>query len=198
MLALTSDIPTWAHRVPAAAKFAVLFGATLAILLIDALAVQVAILVATVALYLSCGWRFARAGLRALRAIALVAALIGLWHLWRGAPDTAALVVLRLVSAVALAGFLTMTTRLDAILALVERGLAALAVPQRARRRIALALALVIRFVPVLAQKGAALTEAWRARSPRRLSPRIVLPLTLMAIDDAENVAEALRARGGA
>jgi biotin transport system permease protein len=55
----------------------------------------------------------------------------------------------------------------------------------------------VIRFTPVLASKGAQLAQSWRARSAKRLSWRIVMPMTLLAIDDAEYVAEALKARGG-
>ena len=43
--------------------------------------------------------------------------------------------------------------------------------------------------------KSAAST--WRARSPRRPGWQILMPVTLLAIDDAEHVAEALRARGG-
>ena len=80
---------------------------------------------------------------------------------------------------------------------MVQRGLARVGVPATVRRRMALSVALVIRFTPVLMQKGAALAEAWRARSVKRPGWRIVLPFALLAIDDAEQTAEALRARGG-
>ena len=60
-----------------------------------------------------------------------------------------------------------------------------------------LAMALVVRFVPVLAAKGQALAMAWRARSQRPPGWRIIVPFAVTAIDDAEHVAEALRARGG-
>ena len=139
-----------------------------------------------------------RAGLRSLRGIVLVGLLIGLWHTLAGAPDIAALVVLRMFTAVAMAGFVTMTTRLDEITALLDRVLAALRVPQALRASVVLAIALTIRFIPVLIAKGQSLTESWRARSPRRMSPRLVLPMALLAIDDSEHVAEALRARRGA
>ena len=62
---------------------------------------------------------------------------------------------------------------------------------------IGFAIALVLRFTPVLLDKGRALAEAWRARSPRRAGWRVVIPLTLVTLDDAEHVAEALKARGG-
>ncbi|MCC7322040.1 MAG: energy-coupling factor transporter transmembrane protein EcfT [Rubellimicrobium sp.] len=146
-------------------------------------------------LHLSAGRAVARAGWRGLRRFALIAAAIGGWHLWVSGPDMAARVVLQLLIAVAAAGLVTMTTRLEDMIALFQRILAALGLPEALRRRIALAMALAIRFVPVLGQRGAGLIEAWRARSPRRASPRLVLPLAILAIDEAEEVAEALRAR---
>lgn len=59
------------------------------------------------------------------------------------------------------------------------------------------AIVLVIRFIPVLRARAQGLIEAWRARSPRRAGWQVAFPITLLAIDDAEQVAEALRARGG-
>jgi biotin transport system permease protein len=59
------------------------------------------------------------------------------------------------------------------------------------------AIPLVIRFSPVLIAKAGQLVEAWRARSRRRPGWQLVLPLSLAALDDADHVAEALRARGG-
>ncbi|WP_323035627.1 energy-coupling factor transporter transmembrane component T [Pararhodobacter sp.] len=198
MIALTSEISTWAHRVPAGVKFAALFGATLGILSTTAIPAQIVALGVVAGLYASCGANFARAGLRALRGILLVGLLIGLWHTLTGAPQTAALVVLRLFTAVAMAGFVTMTTRLDEITELLDHILTTVRVPQTYRARIVLAIALTIRFIPVLIAKGQGLAESWRARSVRRMSPRVVLPMALLAIDDAEHVAKSLRARGGA
>jgi biotin transport system permease protein len=58
-------------------------------------------------------------------------------------------------------------------------------------------MALVLRFTPTLADKGAQLSQSWKARSPKRAGWRVILPFTLLAIDDAEQVAEAIKARGG-
>jgi biotin transport system permease protein len=49
----------------------------------------------------------------------------------------------------------------------------------------------------VLADKGAQLSDAWRARSPKRPKWHIVTPFAVLAIDDAEHVADAIKARGG-
>lgn len=197
MIASTSEHRTWAHRLPAGAKFAALLASTAAVLWTESVPALAAILAAAAGLYLSGGGGFAAQGLRALRGILIVAAVIGLWHAVALSPGSAARVVLRLVIAVALANFVTMTTRVGDMTALFDRALAALRLPARYRRRIALAMALTIRFIPVLGDKAARLSEAFRARSRRRLSPKLVLPLSLLAIDDAEHVAEALRARSG-
>ena len=90
-----------------------------------------------------------------------------------------------------------MTTRLSDMIAVIRLLLAPLRRVGLSTGALEIAIALVIRFVPVLAQKGGNLAEAWRARSPRRAGWRIVAPLALMALDDAEHVAESPRARGG-
>lgn len=59
------------------------------------------------------------------------------------------------------------------------------------------AIGLVIRFFPVLRSRADGLIETWRARSPRRAGWQLAIPITLLAIDDAEKVAEALRAPPG-
>jgi biotin transport system permease protein len=105
-------------------------------------------------------------------------------------------IVLRMLTAVALANFVTMTTRLSDMIAVLEwllRPLARLIPPAR----LALAIALTIRFIPVMLLRAEALALAWRARSPRPARWRILPALTLSALDDAARVAEALRARGG-
>ena len=100
---------------------------------------------------------------------------------------------LRLLAAIALANLVTMTTRLDDLVAIVVR----LAAPFERfgvnRRGLGLAVALVVRFTPVLAQKAGWLLESWRGRSTRRPGWRIVLPIAAIALDDADHVAEALR-----
>ncbi len=149
-------------------------------------------------LYAAGGAAFARHGLAMLRPLWPFLALLAVWHLWTGDWRAGAVIGLRLLAAVAAANLVTMTTRLDDMLSVVERALAPLGRLGLPVRRVALALALAIRFVPVLLDRARALGEAWRARSARRPGWRLVVPLALGALDDAERVAEALRARGGA
>jgi biotin transport system permease protein len=157
-----------------------------------------AAVVAALALaYLAQGLRFAQEGARLLRQLWPFFVILGLWHLWLAEPRQGLLLAGRMLAAVALANLVTMTTRLDAMLVMLERLLTPLAWLGLRPRIVALAMALVIRFVPVLLDKATQLRQAWRARSPRRVGVQIVLPLALAALDDADHVAEALRARGG-
>lgn len=198
MLTLTSDIRTPWHDVPAGAKLGALALATMGLMQLarpDHLA-GVAAMVA--GLHLACGWAFARQALRMLRPLWFFVVIVALWHAIARDYAGGAAVILRMLSAVALANLVTMTTRLDAMIAVVETLARPLARIGLRPRMLALAIALTIRFIPVLAVRVGQIRDAWAARSPRRAGRHILLPATLAALDDADRVADALRARGGA
>jgi biotin transport system permease protein len=198
MLTLTSPVETWAHRLPAGGKLMALAVATTVLFALGTpLAMGLALAVA-LALYASGGPPFALTGARLLRPLWPFVLVVGLWHLWTGNPEGGLVIVLRMIIAVALANFVTMTTRLSDMIAVFQwlaSPLQAFGLPPR---RLALAFALVIRFVPVMLERMAVISASWRARSPKRPGWRVLVPATLAALDDADHVAEALRARGGA
>lgn len=197
MLTLISPIETWLHRVPAGGKLAGLALATLVIVpMTDLRWIAGAAGLVTV-LYLTQGAEFARTGARMLWPLWPVLAVLAVWHVVTGDLMTGVGIALRMLTAIALANLVTMTTRLDDLIAVVERAARPLARIGLSPRTLAVAIALVIRFTPVLLLRAGQLMEAWRARSPRRPGWQVVVPLTLTALDDAERVAEALRARGG-
>ncbi|MFY9239777.1 MAG: energy-coupling factor transporter transmembrane component T [Roseovarius sp.] len=197
MISLTSPVETRAHCWPAGAKLAILCVATMVLFAMQSLTWHVVALGACLALYAAPGWVFLRAGLRRLWILWPFVGLIAVWHLITGAPQDGAIIALRMLSAVGLANLVTMTTRLSDMIAVIRW----LATPLRrvglSTRALELAIALMIRFTPVLVEKGTHLSRAWRARSPKGVNWRIVMPFTLLAIDDAEHVADALKARGG-
>ena len=197
MLTLTSPVETWMHRRRAGVKLALLCLFTLVLFRLGGPAPQGAALALTVALAASGGRRFLTAWLRLLRVLWPFVLVIALWHGFTGDFAGGATILLRLLAAVGAANLVTMTTPLSAMIAVVER-LARPLSPVLPPRRLALAIALVIRFIPVLSDRMAVIRDAWAARSPRKAGWRILLPATLAALDDAEHVAEALRARGGA
>lgn len=197
MLTLTSPVETPLHRIPAAPKLAALCLFTVALFRLDHPLPLAIALAAVAALHLAQGRAFAAHALRLIRPLWPFLAVVTLWHLWLGDPATGTTILLRLITAVASANLVTMTTRLSDMIGTLER----LARPLRHLglnpRTLSLSIALVIRFFPVLTTRTAQLAEAFRARSPRRPGHRILVPATLAALDDADHVAEALRARGG-
>ena len=141
---------------------------------------------------------FARHAVRLLRPLWPFLLVLGVWHWWTDDAVQGLTIALRLVTAVAAANLVTMTTRLSDMLAVVEALLQPLARLGLPPRRAALVFALVIRFIPVLSDRLTQIAEAFTARSRRPARWRMLVPATLAALDDADHVAEALRARGGA
>jgi len=155
------------------------------------------ILLGTVGLMAAGGRVFLLQGLRLLRPLWPFVLIVGVWHLWTAELGEGAVILLRLVIVVMLANLVTMTTRLSEMIGVIERLTAPLGRIGLSPRLLALAVALVIRFIPVLAERVGQIRDAIRARSPRSPGWRLVVPATLAALDDADHAAEALRARGG-
>ena len=197
MLTLTSPVRTWAHPLPAGAKLLALCGFTVLLFALKTPAMLALAAAFVAALIAVCGRDFAAASLRLLRPLGFFITVVGVWHLWLGDIHGGAVVILRMITAVAAANFVTMTTRLSDMIAVIEWLCRPLARIGLSPKTLALAVALVIRFIPVMLQRMAQIRESWRARSHRRPGWRVMLPATLAALDDADRTAEALRARGG-
>ncbi|QUJ75843.1 energy-coupling factor transporter transmembrane protein EcfT [Sulfitobacter albidus] len=198
MISLTSPVRTRAHDWPAGAKLLALCVATIALFAVKDPWVLALAAAGVAALYAVPGRVFLRHGAARLRPLWPFVALVLAWHGLTGDLPGGLAIVLRMGAAVALANLVTMTTSLTEMRALLARGLAPLARLGVNTRAVELAVVMVIRFTPVMAQHGATLAEGWRARSRRRPGWRIIVPLMVRALDDADDVAEALRARGGA
>lgn len=197
MISLTSPIETIFHRVPAGPKLIALCVFTVAVFRMESVWAHLGAFGLVVALYLAGGLAFAVAGLRYLRPLWPFLLVIAVWHFLTDTPEAGARIALRLTAAFGLANLVTMTTRLQDIIGVLHWLLTPLRRLGLKTHAVELAIALVVRFTPELARKGGLLAEAWRSRSPRRPGWRVVAPLALLAIDDADHVADALRARGG-
>lgn len=197
MLTLTYSAETWAHRLPAWGKLAVLCLFTLVLFVLKSPA-ALSVAAALVAVLIGTGGAdFARTSARMLRPLWPFLLVVGVWHLWLGDLAAGFALLLRMLTAVAAANFVTMTTRLTDMIAVVQWLTKPLAVFGLNPQAMGLAVALVIRFIPTMLARVGQISEAWRARSSRRPGWRVFVPTTLAALDDAEQVAEALRARGG-
>jgi biotin transport system permease protein len=105
-------------------------------------------------------------------------------------------VSLRILVMVLLADLVSMTTTISALmdgLAPVFSLLRPLGVNPR---KMALAVALVLRFVPVLLTRWRAREEAWKARTRRRVPIRLLAVFLADVLQLADRVAESLDARG--
>lgn len=197
MLTLTSAQMTWAHPIPAGAKMGMLAIWTALLFNLNTPATLALAALSTAALPLSCGLPFALISARLLRPLWPFVVIVTLWHLLTDDPAGGATVLLRLTAAVTAANFVTMTTRLSDMLAVLTTLARPMSTLGLNPRTLALSVALVIRFVPVMLTRTDQIAAAFRARSARRPGWRVLVPALLAALDDATQVAEALRARGG-
>jgi biotin transport system permease protein len=195
MLTLTSPIESWAHGLPAGVKLASLCACTVLLFALHSTAALAAAALFALALIASAGKIFFHHSLLMLRPLIPFIVVIALWHLITRDP-LGLPIILRMVTAVAFANFVTMTTRLSDMITVIER----LAQPFRKilpPKTLALAIALTVRFIPTMLARAGNIRESWRARAASRPGWRVVLPITLATLDDADHVAQALRARGG-
>lgn len=195
MLALTSPVRTRYHSIPAGRKLLTLLAFTAALMWVENLALLALLLAAVAAAHLAEGRAFLRFGLGNLRPLWPLALVLLAWQAWMGSPAGGLAMVLRLAVAIACANLVTSTTRLDDMIAVVQRVAAPLRHVGLSPGVLAMAFALTIRFIPVMGERMAQISEAVRARGGRNW--RALAPAALAALDEAEHVAEALRARGG-
>lgn len=201
MLTLTSPFETRLHRLPAGLKLGLLAVFTLSIMWIRSPLVMALAFGGVIVVHLLAGPALLPHAARMIRPLAPFVVLIMVWHAiashWHPAAlHEGILISLRMLTAVAAANLVTMTTPLAAMLEVIERLCRPLA-PVLPPRRLALAFAMVLRFIPALGLRMGQLRMAWRARSHRAPGWRIIVPAVLAAMDDADHAAEALRARGG-
>ncbi|MFG1393310.1 energy-coupling factor transporter transmembrane component T family protein [Xanthobacter agilis] len=183
------------HRLPAGAKLIGL--ALLSVLLVplDDPFVLALALAGVVLVYAGLG----RAGVARLfqwRALLPVLVVIGALQLWATTPTVAAASLLRILLMVLLADLVTLSTRLQDMMDALMVALRPFERFGLDARRLSLAVALVLRFVPVLIASWHGRAEAWRARSPRRPGLALVGAFFTGALKGADQVAEALDARG--
>ncbi|BCL69275.1 ABC transporter permease [Vibrio nigripulchritudo] len=197
MISLTSPIETRAHSWSAGYKLSALAVTTIALFFVEHLLLHLAFLISVFILYVLPGKAFFIQGMKHLKILWPVVLIMAIWHGFTQEYQLGTMVIIRMISAVALANLVTMTTRLADMMDVahfVARPLRRFGLSSRA---LELSIALVIRMTPVLMSKGQTLSLAWRARTTKRAGWRIIIPFTVIALDDADHVAEALKARGG-
>jgi biotin transport system permease protein len=186
---------TWLHRVPAGVKLAGLALFSLLLLPVDDWRVLAGVLAIVLAAYGTCG-RPGLSRLVLLRPMVPLLVIVGGVQALSGGWHAGAVVGLRLLAMLLLADLVSMTTTMSALMDVLAPFFNLLRPLGVNPRKMALAMALVLRFVPVLLTRWRAREEAWKARTHRRVPARLLAVFLADILQLADRVAESLDARG--
>lgn len=195
MLSEGLAVNTWLHRVAVGPKLLLLTISSIALVAASDWRVHAAALVGAVVISV-CVHRADVASLGVLRRLVpLLTIITGIQAVFDG--WSAALVIsMRMLTMLLLADLVSATTRMGEMIEALTPFLKILKPIGVTPRKAALAMALVLRFVPLILLRWRAIEEAWAARSHRRVPPRLLALLIVDTICLADRVAEALDARG--
>lgn len=129
-------------------------------------------------------------GLRWILAITVIGQLVFL------GPEPALANTARVAAALLVAALLPLTTRVDDMLDALEHGLGPLRRIGINAERAALLLAVTITTIPVLARLAAEVREAQRARGVRPSLRAGIVPFVVLSLRHADQLGDALAARG--
>jgi biotin transport system permease protein len=189
------------HRMPAGPKILLLLAVALAVSLLPSLwwAAAVAAAVSILA-YALAGLGDGMLGMRELArqvvALRWVIVITVAGQLVFLGPQAAVSNTARVVAAIVLAALLVLTTRVTAMLDAVERGLRPLDRLHIDPQRVALLLTVTLSTVPVLARLARDVRDAQRARGGRAHLHVFVVPFLIVALKHADELGDALTARG--
>lgn len=184
------------HRIPVKPKLLGLTVFGLVLYVIDQPIVLGILLMLTALLYLSTGIGLSE-GLRRLKPVLFTIAFLAAVNLLLLSPFEALIITLRLVAVLFLAAAVTASTTIaDFMEAVTDLAWPLERLGLLKAADLGLALGLVLRFVPEIAARHEALKEAHAARGiPMKLS-RMLGPLIISTLKDADRIAEAIDARG--
>lgn len=183
------------HRTPAGAKLLALVVVSLVLAVVRSWQLAVVTLVVALALAVLARTPLRELG-RSLRGLVLVAVLLGGWLGVQSGWPRAVETVGDLLALVVLAGVLTTTTPVDAMLDTLVRVLRPLRPLGVDAERVALACSLVLRAVPATVDLARETRDAALARGLERDLRARLTPFVVRVVADAHATGEALHARG--
>ena len=196
MLSLYVPGTSVVHRAPAGLKLAVLAVLGVALFATARLASVAAALVLVLAVALLGARLPPRALTSQVRPVWIwLVALFG-FHLLVTGPLVGTVAVLRLLTLVLAAAVVTATTRVTALVAVIEWLASPLRVFGVRPARIGLVMAMTLRFIPLVADRAARIWEAQAARGAVGVRLGLMVPLLVQVLQMATTVGEALDARG--
>lgn len=192
------------HRAPAGIKLLVLAGGSVLLFVLASWPVVLGGLAFVLAAGLGLArlpaatlWRQVRTVLWFLLALLVVHVVV---DGWREGLDSGGLAVVRLLTLVLAAAVVTATSRVSAMVAVVEQVCGPLRLVGVRPARIGLLVAMTLRFIPVIGERVDRIREAQAARGGSVRGPRAlavtVVPLLVQVLMLAHTLAEALDARG--
>jgi biotin transport system permease protein len=188
------------HRCPAGAKLLVLAALGALLFAVPTLPAAAGALAGVLLVGLAVARLPARLLGRQARAVAVWLGAIFAVHALVSDVLTGLETALRLLALVLAAAVVTATTRVTAMVAVVERVCAPLRFAGVRPARIGLALAMALRFIPLVAERADRIREAQAARGGAARGVRglaaLVVPLLVQVLQLAHTVSEALDARG--
>ncbi|WFS01467.1 energy-coupling factor transporter transmembrane component T family protein [Rhizobium tumorigenes] len=196
MQSLYVDADSWMHRLSARLKLIMMALLGIALFATGNPGVLVVALLTSAILYFTCGMRWHEA-LQRLRPVLLTIAFVSLFSLLFNPWEQALVTILRLVTLTLFAATVTATTTIAdfmdeitwAAMPLERTGLVKAA-------DIGLAVGLVVRFVPEIVGRYAAIREAHQARGLTIRVRTTLVPLIILTLRDADAIAAAIDARG--
>lgn len=196
MLSLYLPGESLVHRAPAGLKLGLLAALGVGLFLTERPAVVAGALAGAVAVGVAVAGLPWRALAVQVRPVWLWLALLLAFHLVVTDVRTGTVAVLRLLALLVAAAVVTATTRVTALVAVVERLASPLRLVGVRPARIGLVLAMTLRFIPLVAEQAAGIREAQAARGADRLRWGMAVPLLVKVLRTATTVGEALDARG--
>lgn len=194
MGSLYSDTPTWLHRVPAGFKLLVLALLSIGLFAVQQWPLLLAITLVCALVYASLG-AATRGAKNLVMGVLVASGLVAGFHVWMGQPILAAVTVTRLFSATLMGIALTLTTRYSDLLHVFEWLLSPLNQWGVRTDRLALQLALMLRFTEHFFVVWRRLDDAYRLRTGKAGGFRILAPLTIHMLLTTRRVADALTLR---
>ncbi|MDQ0923606.1 biotin transport system permease protein [Pseudarthrobacter sp. W1I19] len=183
------------HRTPLALKFLLVFACGLASFIIQDWLISTAVLAVLSGLFLLTGAGLKRLW-RAVRPLAAVLLVIGLFQWWQLGAPAAARIVLNILVCVVAASLLTATTPVQKLLDGVVKAASPFKRFGADPERFALTIGIMLRSIPYIAGTFADVRDSARARGLERNPRALILPVFITSVAFARQTGEALAARG--
>ena len=194
MNSLYSEQQTWLHAVPAWVKLVLLALLGTGLFVTSQLLMLAVTAAVCIGIFASLG-RVTASTKPLLIGLIVASVLIAAFHVYMQKPALAAITVLRLASTTLMGIALTLTTRYSDLLHVLERVLSPLSGLGLPAERLALQLALMLRFTEHFFILWRRLDDAHRLRTGKAGGFKILAPLTIQMLVSARRVADTLHVR---